>query len=37
LTFSDNNRTETYTMKHHSSVIDSSNALSPVTVITFVR
>jgi len=37
LTFSDNNRTETYTMKHSSSGVDSTNTLSPVTVFTFVK
>jgi hypothetical protein len=37
LTFSDNNRTETYTMKHHNSALKSTNSLSPVTVLTFVK
>ena len=37
LTFSDNDYVEEYTMKMTSYTIDSNNALSPVTVLTFER
>ena len=37
LTFTDNDRVETYTMKLHSAVLNSRNVLTPATTLTFIK